>query len=144
MFWSLFWLKLPGPGRQPNEQFLAQVFFLEARAIVRVFRAIHWFSSKSGAKVMSQKPKIDKNYSPASANPGYIIPIAITRQLNELESCWNHLETREVLQFRILKKLRFGCRVFSLCLHDESQGRNQLIFSGVAKWCKLLQHLTNT
>jgi len=52
---SPFWPSLPGPGRQPNEPFLAQICFLKKQSTIRVFRAFDWCSSISGAKIVTQK-----------------------------------------------------------------------------------------
>jgi len=46
---------------------------------------------------MAPKLKIGKNSTATNADPGYIIPMAITRQQNELENCLNPLKTRKVL-----------------------------------------------
>jgi len=48
---SPFWPNLPFLGANSTSHFLAQAF-LEIRVfrIIRVFRALHWFSSISGAR----------------------------------------------------------------------------------------------
>jgi len=64
---------------------------------------------------MAQKTKIGKNYTPTNANPGYIIPMAITHQQIELESCLNPLKMRKVLLFaikKIVSVLDFGIFVY--------------------------------
>ena len=53
---------------------------------------------------MAPKTKIAKHFTPTNADPGYIIPMAITRQQNELESCSISLKTEKVLLFRIKTK----------------------------------------
>jgi len=47
----VFWPRSPGPGPQPNEPFLAQMFF-GYQAIIRAFRALDWLSSISGATAL--------------------------------------------------------------------------------------------
>jgi len=51
-----FWLRLPGPGRQPNEPFLAQFFWKQGYH--PSFRGFDWLSSISGATIMAQQPKM--------------------------------------------------------------------------------------
>jgi len=46
---------------------------------------------------MVQKPKIGKNSTHTNADPWCTIPMVITRQPIEPESCSNPLKTREVL-----------------------------------------------
>jgi len=41
---------------------------------------------------MTQKTKIGKDSTPTNADPGYIIPLVMTRQQNELETCSNLLK----------------------------------------------------
>jgi len=64
---------------------------------MRVFRALDWLSSISGAKIMARKPKIVGNATPTNANPGYITPVAITHPQVVLESCSSPLKMGKVL-----------------------------------------------
>ena len=84
------WPNLPGPGWQPNGLFfwLNLILNLDYHPI---FRALDWVPSISGAKIMTQKPKIGKN------SLGRIPPQAITRQAIELESCSSTLKMWKVL-----------------------------------------------
>jgi len=68
--------------------FLDQVCFGNS-ASIRVFWALDWLSSISGAKIMAQNTKIGKNFYPHKHNFGCFTPIfymAVTRQQLELES----------------------------------------------------------
>jgi len=59
---SFLWPTLPGTGRQSNESIFCLKF--------RVFRALDWLSSISGAKIMAQKTKIGQNFYPCICQPG--------------------------------------------------------------------------
>jgi len=80
-----------------------------------VFRALDWLASISGAKIITQKPKIGKSFTPTNAYLGCIPLQALSRQPIELESCSNPLKMGESLVVCNEKKyFRFGCCCFLL------------------------------
>ena len=62
-----FWLRLHGPGRQPNEPFLAQGFF-EARPIIWVFKPLIGFYDYLEPTLWLKNQTLGKNSSSTNSN----------------------------------------------------------------------------
>jgi len=84
------------PGHQTNKLFFSSSFFWKL-SYNQAFRALEQPSSLSGAKIMAQKARLDKNSNPTKDNLGQCWLMAITHQPIELESWSNPLKTRKVL-----------------------------------------------
>jgi len=71
---AILWLRLPGPGHQPNRSFFLAQGFLESRLSSKSLEPLIGFLAYMGSKLWL-KLKIGKNSIPTNADPGYITPI---------------------------------------------------------------------